>query len=338
MKLLTCTIIICAFLLAAVSVDAQSPAPALSPQSPAQTLILKMLAAEKNLAISGEQQTILYRPEQTFSAALLIDRQGDRGLRIEYRSPQAVQGEVYVDNGKIAWHFIPSASKLEVGISGLGRFRHEASNILHRLNNQSLDAEIVGHESIAGKNAQIVQVTSQQHQWGQHKYWIDPASGAQLKIQTFGTEGQLVSETYFTKISYNTKFDHNEFGPPRVDASVTIVPMTPRGSQLIPALPNPAQCGFPPMLPAYIPNGFTFQSTLLMPSHGQKMIGLNYENALVSLSIFERPVNAPPGSTPHNEAYSPRQGVYIAVLNGYQYILVGSVPIDIMQRIVQSMH
>jgi negative regulator of sigma E activity len=324
-------------LLAFRAAVAQSSADAPQNQQQAQVLLEKMLNAEKNLKISGEQDTILYRPEQTFTASQTIVRQGDTAMRIEYNSPQSVAGDVFVDNGKLSWHYIPSAAKLEVGISGLGRFRRESDNILRRLGSQQLTAEIMGQEVVAGQNAQVVQVTAQ-HSWGEHRYWIDPNTGAQLKIQTFGNLGQLVSQTYFTKITYRSKIDGSEFDPPKVDSSVKIVPMTPRGSQAIAGLPTSTDCGFQPLLPSYIPPGFAFQSTVIMPMRGQKLVGLTYGNALVSLSIFEKQIIPDAGqSSPHDEMSTPRQGVVTAIRNGYQYILVGSLPTDVMQRVVQSM-
>jgi outer membrane lipoprotein-sorting protein len=307
-------------------------------QQQAYVLLVKMLSAAKSLDISGEQETILYRPEQTFTASQTVERQGDKAMRIEYKSPQAVAGDVFVDNGKVAWHYIPSANKLEVGTSGFGRFHHESEGILRRLNSQQLTAQIVGQEVVAGQNAQIVQVTAP-NSFGQRRYWIDPSNGAQLKIVTFGTLGQMVSQTYFTKISYRARFGGNEFGPPKVSPSTATVLMSPRGSQTIAGMPPAGECGFEPLVPSYVPPGFTFQYSMIMPMHGQKMVSLIYGNTLTTLSIFEKEISVEDGQKPPaDEIVSPRQGVVTAVRHGCQYILVGNLPSNVMQQVLKSMH
>ena len=317
---------------------AQTPLTSTEDLVQAQTLVQRMLEAQKTLVLSGDEVTTLYRPEQTFSASQTIFRKGDQDLRLEYRSPDAIAGEVYVDNGKIAWHYIPSQHRLEVGLSGLGHMRSESNGILKRLNNHQITAEIIGHDVIAGQSAQIVQVSAEQS-WGQRRYWIDPVTGAQLKIQTFGAFGQMVSQTYFTRISYDTKLSTSVFDPPKVDPDVATVPMFPPGSQAIAGTPTNVECGFTPMQPAYLPQGFTYQSAMLMPANHQKILELTYENALVVLSIFEQPSPVRVGKPPAPDEFkSPRQGVMTARFNGYKYVVIGTLPEDVMRQIIQSMH
>jgi negative regulator of sigma E activity len=320
------------------SAHAQTPTTDSPADAEALTLLTRMLQAEKDLNLSGDQVTVLYRPEQTFSATQTIEKYGDRAFKLQYHSPAAVNGEVYVDNGKIAWHSIPSAHRLEVGPSGLGRERQESYSVLRKLQTHQLTVQLVGHDVIADQITQIVQVTAQ-GSWGERKYWIDPVTGAQLKIQTFGAYGQVVSETYFTKISYDSTLVPTDFGPPPVDASVQTVPMMPPGSTIVTTLPTSAESGFPIMIPSFMPSGFNFQSGVLMPLRGQKLVGLNYENGLNTLSIFEQPIRQKPGSPPPLDEYlSPRQGVLTARTNGYRYIVVGALPEAMLQQVVQSMH
>jgi len=314
---------------------------AVTPQSSqtGEALLERMLDAEKHLAFSGDQITTLYRPERTFSATQSIERIGDHDLKLEYNSPQQVAGDVYVDNGKVAWDYIPASKKLEVGVSGLDRFRQRSEKILESLNSHELSVQVIGQDTVAGQSATIIQVTDSAHAWGEHKYWIDNATGAQLKIQSFGGLGQLISETSFTKISYQPSFDRSDFGPPKVGDDVVTVPMIPRGSQTVSGLPTDVECGFTPLLPSFVPAGFNFQSALVMPIEGQKLVGLTYTNELLTLSIFEQPIDTKPGKpTPRNDFRTPRQGVLTAKFNGYRFIVIGSLPEDVMEQIVQSMH
>jgi hypothetical protein len=305
--------------------------------SQAQQLLLKMINAERVLHISGEQVTVLYRPEQTFTSAQTIERAGNRALKFIYHSPDALDGQTYVDNGKVAWYYLPAKHTLKVGISSLCRFEERSNSILRRLANHELTAQIIGQDNIAGQSVDIVKVTTQ-NGWGEHRYWIDPDSGAQLKIQTFGALGQLVSQSYFTKLDIGTHFKHGEFGAPPISSDVDVVPLVPRGSQTLTGLPTSTQCGFPPTTPSFIPPGFTLQSTIILPIEGVKMLGLTYANYLVTLSIFEQPIDSPPGQEKKDKFKTPRQGVLTARYNGYQYIVIGSLPSDVMDRIVKSMH
>jgi negative regulator of sigma E activity len=313
-------------------------APSFTPDdAEAQTLLQRMLQAERTLTVSGEQVTTLYRPEQTFSATQSVERQGDHAFRLVYHSPDAVNGEVIVDNGHVFWHSIPSAHKLEVGPSHLNALRQESSWIIRNLESHQLTVHLVGHDIIAGQIAQVIEVTTASS-IGERKYWVDPVTGAELKIQTFGPNNQLVSETYYTKIDYNPTLTHSDFGPPPVDPSYAVAPMTPDGSTPISSIPTTDQCGFIITLPAFLPPGFAFQSAMIMPVKGQKLVGLNYANGLVTLSIFEQPILPRHGESPQqNQFKSPRPNVLTARMNGYRYILIGSLPQEVLQQVAESM-
>jgi hypothetical protein len=317
---------------------AQSLPDSADDQPIAESLIEHMLSAEKSLSISGEQVTTLYRPERTFSASQKIEQVGDWDLRLDFFSPSPVDGDIFIDNGRIAWHYIPAAHRLEVGISDLEKRREESAEILRKLDDHELTAQVIGQDVIAGQNVGIVQVNAE-GSWGEHRYWIDPNTGAQLKIQTFGDFGQKVSETYFTKISFPNNINRTDFDPPKVGPDVATVPMIPRGSKLVSGIPTSVDCGFIPLTPSYIPPGFAFESSLIMPVDGQNVLGLTYQNALVTLSIFEMPIITKPGGPIRpNEFRLPHQGVLTAHFNGYRYIVIANLPDDIMQQIVQSMH
>jgi len=297
----------------------------------ARSLLQEMLNAERSLVLSGQQTTVLYRPLRTVISQQWVIRNGDHAYRMEYQQPEQMAGQVVVDNGQLEWHYFPRRKTMEVTPSRIGRMRDRIGPVLRALNRGSLSVQITGQDRVAGHDVQIIQISPAGTFRGARRYWVDPTNGAQLKIETYGPDGQLESISYFTQVTYNAPLDRGAFAPPHVPAETRIVSATP--GQTLAAAPSDTQAGFHVLQPTYLPAGFRFQSATQSQVGGEPLIGLQYGDGVTVLSVYENPLRRPqPDKIMH-----PRHGVLVVRQGGIRLFLIGNLPDAEMSRIAQSL-
>lgn len=304
----------------------------------AKGLLRQMLKAENTLTLAGEQTTTLTRNGREITTQQRVLRDGSRALRVDYLQPPRFAGEQIVDNGRLYRHYVPSANTLEVGPSRLMRLRGRVPQVMERIRRGALQVEVVGNEVVAGHTCTIVQVKPgppDPAPW--RRFWIDTATGAQLRIEQYNRTGQRVSVSSYTSVVYNPALDRQSFRAPDAPRNVRLISLDPA-----PPLPTiaqaQAQAGFPVRTPAALPPGFRFQSASVADYRGSKLVTLRYVNGLSTLSLFETPRAGKPNTPAVPLAPHPRRNVAQAFQAGLRLILVGNLAPDEMERVLASLH
>ncbi len=314
----------------------QAAAPAPVPR--AQGLLRQMLRAENTLALSGEQTTTLTRGGREITTEQRVLRNGSHALRVDYVQPARFAGEQIVDNGHLYRHYVPRTNTLEIGPSRLMRLRGHVPQVMERVRRGALLVQIAGSEVVAGRACEIVQVKPRSAipaAW--RRFWIDTATGAQLRIEQYNEAGQRVSVSSYTSVVYNPPLDGRSFRPPTTPRTVRVVALDPA-----PPLPTLAQAqtlaGFPIREPAYLPMGFRFQSASVADYGGRKLVTVRYINGLSILSLFETPQARAQNNPAAPPALHPRRHVAQTFQFGLRLILVGSLAPGEMERVLASLH
>jgi len=304
----------------------------------AKDLLRQMLKAENTLALAGEQTTTLTRDGREITTQQRVLRNGSRALRVDYLQPPRFAGEQIVDNGRLYRHYVPSANTLEVGPSRLVRLRGRVPQVMERIRRGALQVELAGSEVVAGHPCAIVQVKPTPPDpapW--RRFWIDTATGAQLRIEQYNRDGQRVSVSSYTSVVYNPPLTRQSFLPPVTPPGVRVIALDPA-----PPLPTIAQAqalaGFDVREPAALPPGFRFQSASVADYRGRKLVTVRYVNGLSTLSLFETPQARAKDSPLTPRISHPRRNVAQAFQAGLRLILVGNLAPDEMERVLASLH
>jgi hypothetical protein len=296
-----------------------------------------MLQAEQSLVLSGEQVTTIARDGRSWTSEQHIWRNGSRAIRLEYIKPPELAGEVTVDNGRLYWDYLPARNTEQVGPSRLQRLGGRVGRVMSQIRGGDLVVQWVGQETIAGRPCSVIDVMAPgQGQTPRRRFWIDPANGAQLRIDQFAASGQRVSTSYFTEVTYSPVLDNSVFREPKPLRPVRTVPA--EIAQRLPSIPAAqAQIGFPIQQPSYLPTGFHFDGAAVSDFRGNKLVALRYVNGLNVLSLFETPLpsNARPKASGMRR---PRRGVLMSQQGGLRLILVGNLAPDEMEKVMGSVH
>lgn len=321
---------------------ASSAPKAAGEQSDAQALQLveNMLRAQRTLSFSGEQVTTIYGPGGPInSSEQTVTHDGIRGMRMDYHSPARLAGEIRGDNGRFLWRYAVDKRTVEQLPSALERMRNEIRIAENAIRNRRVLLRLIGQDSVAGRRAFVVQASpagaAPASTAGARRFWIDPASGAQLRIVIFGPSGNPISDSYFTQITYNPPLPSDIFDPPADAARIAPPAEEPSASvKHVPAGVVPA-LGFDILEPAYLPPGYHFDKGQIFQYKGQPAFGIRYDNGLTVVSLYELAAKKP---APRNHFRLNRAGMLTGVQSGIQIVLLGNLDPSDLIRIYQSLH
>jgi negative regulator of sigma E activity len=309
-----------------------TPAPPSPADQDARNLLTKMLEAESDLAFTGLQTTTLYRPRRTVTSQQTVYHDGARSLKMVYvGGPPSVNGEQIVDDGNTFWHYTPSRNTLETGPSRVKRLRNRIRQLIRQINLGSLNVTVTGQDNVAGRACSIVDVRPAAGFGAWRRFWIDPVTGLQIKVEEYRADGGMESSSYFSQIAVVSGFPPNTFSAPATPPTVNKQNVTQPKPQTVAEAQK--RVAFIIRQPSYIPGGYRLQSAQVSRFRNQQMVILRYVNSLNTLSIFETPADSPTDSAP---ATSPRRDVALATVSGMKLVVVGMLGPDDLQRVLAS--
>ena len=299
---------------------------------PARDLLKRMLQAENSLTLTGDQVTTVSQNGLDLSSEQQVQRDGARALRIDYVRPARLAGEQIIDNGRFYCHLVPARDTLELSPSRIQSLRVRVPEVIAQVRAGQLIVQSMGQGVVAGHACGIVQVAARSSTpvpW--RRFWIDPANGAQLRIEQYAADGRLQSASYYTQVAYN----------PRLEADAFRVPTT--GSKVVtsgfvtPALTLDqvrAQAGFTVPAPAYLPEGFRYQAGSVSDARRGRVVELRYFNGANTLSVFETPAGN--GNGPARTQH-PRHSVLFGRQAGMKVVIIGNVGNGELEKVLASL-
>lgn len=292
--------------------------------------IMRMIFADSRISITGMQTTVVSHDGKSLTSMQRISRAGIRGIKIDYVTPPDHAGEVIVDDGVTFWHYIPSRRVMEQGPSKSRMQRGHLRQMISQFKSGDLIVTETGSENIAGRECRIIAL-SHKGDPGPHKiFWIDKATGLQLKIEKHDKNGSLLSSSFFTSIQINATIPPGTFIQPTIPSGVTIKEIGQLRTTSVDQAQ--AQAGFAIRQPSYLPAGYQFKNAEANSFRGRKMVALRYSNGLNTISLFQTPENGPNMPQPQH----PHPDVAILVDNGRKFVIVGNLPSNDMDKMLQS--
>lgn len=299
-------------------------------------MLTRMLKAQRTLQYTGDQVTTLYGASGTTTVSeQIVTRDGLRGMRMDYRSPDTLAGESRGDNGSVLWHNIPRRNRIERLPSAIGSLKRETNRALATLKQGALAVHVMGNDTVAGVNTCVVQARALINGGtGTRRFWIDPATGAQLRIVVYRPDGSPASDSYFKQITFGQITDKSVFDPPtgspvatqQSDHPFKEIKLIPPG--IVPGLK------FDPLEPEYLPAGFHFNNAQLFKYKGSPALGIRYYNGITNMSIYEAPASTTDDTSRFKIA---RPGMLTGICNGLQIILLANIDSGELVRVFQSL-
>lgn len=251
------------------------------------TVMKRMLAAEGSTSYVARQATSISRRHK-FTSEQIIYKAGNRGMRIEFTSPPMLARELMIDDGKNMYHYMPQKKTMQVFPSRLremqSRGRSSSRDFMHGI----LSAKVVGRDTVAGRNAYIVEICPARRPSGaKRKFWIDAEKWVKLRTEEIAPDGSVTAKSYFTKITFVASIPRSKFAftPP---AGTKIERIDTHRRMSLKAAGNAA--GFTVLKPSYVPPGFKLLGANVMPFRGGKVVVQRYCDGINSFSLFESTV------------------------------------------------
>jgi outer membrane lipoprotein-sorting protein len=283
-------------------------------------------------------------------------RVGTKELRVRYEPPGLYRREildaegkpvqVVISDGKTEWIYDKARHKVWQGEASDPDDKRLGLDEECDLLKANYDVAISSSDRVARRAVWLLSLRSHFDGALRRRLWVDQKTGLVLKSQVFAADGSLASDMEFQTAVFPKKAQSAhffEFSPPR-------------GAQLVKrAEPDfmaldeaQTASGMDPRTPAWLPSGYVFESLDVLPRGGRNIIHYRYSDGVNVLSLFQCPAR-------FKLDFGGRDGREVSLASGTgtmartaegnvlgwtdgpsQFVLVGAVPADALERVAGS--
>ena len=195
-----------------------------------------------------------------------------------------------------------------------------------RLIKSSYTARLGAIESVAGRNAQIIELMPNDAFRYSYKIWTDIEFGLLLKMTLLNSKNETLEQIYFNQLSMLNSQDVNWFQP-KIDVSKSYV--VEDNAQVTHIEDN--------WIVAQLPSGYRKidQVQRIVPGKSAPVNQIIFSDGIASVSLFIEPiVKGTHPKTGHMLIGS--TNICANVIEGYQIMVVGEVPAETVQQIAKA--
>ena len=246
-----------------------------------QSILLKLFDAEGHVSYTAHQVTVL-SGGPVITSEQNVYRSGYDGMRLEYTDPTALHGEIHADDGHVFAHLVPSRKTLKIGPSRLAELKKRTQ----QMHNEDLYAKLVGRDRIADRPAYIVEVRPNHlGRMPKRKLWVDQDKWVKLKIEELGSDGKVLSSSYYTKINYVKSIPESKFHIDLPDGYRVYKRDDRANIMSLDAARKSAS--FRLMEPTYLPSGFKAIGVKVIPFRHGQLVTIRYTDGVNPVSLFQ---------------------------------------------------
>jgi len=231
----------------------------------------------------GEKTIILYNGAQAEAMEVRVSFEAAGVTRTDYLSPPAMRERVVIDDGESIYSYDP---RLEVTVrSSSPRMLEDRLGLeeRRRLIADNYILELDRNQSVAGRPAYRVEVTSRHNTTPHRVLWIDRQN--YLVLQSREECNDSAARAGFSWIEFNVEFSPDFFSRQQFVGGLVEeeAPVTKAARNEL-----PGELGFTPIIPEKLPGGFVLvESRLGYRANGKYAAHLSYTDGLEGLSVFE---------------------------------------------------
>jgi outer membrane lipoprotein-sorting protein len=231
----------------------------------------------------GEKTIILYNGAQAEAMEVRVSFEAGVATRTDYLSPPAMRERVVIDDGDDLFSYDPRF-EVTVHSDSPQALNDRLSDSERRdLIDDNYILELEPNQTVAGRDAYKVEVTSRHNATPHRILWID--SQNYLVLQSKEECNDSAANTGFSWIEFDVEFSPDFFSEGQFTG--TVVEESPQLSKSERNAPLD-ELGFVPVVPDKLPGGFILVETKLgYRASGQYAAHLSYTDGLEGLSVFE---------------------------------------------------
>ena len=195
-----------------------------------------------------------------------------------------------------------------------------------RLIKTSYTARLGAIETVAGRNAQIIDLMPNDAFRYSYKIWTDVEFGLLLKMTLLNSKNETLEQIYFNQLSMLNSQDVNWFQP-KIDVSKSYV--VEDNAQVTHIEDN--------WIVAQLPSGYRKidQVQRIVPGKSAPVNQIIFSDGIASVSLFIEPIaKGTHPKTGHMLVGS--TNICANVIDGYQIMVVGEVPAETVQQIAKA--
>ncbi len=314
---------------AAFILSTQLPAVAGSPQDWLRRVIIN----KGNTNCAGERVLAFYQDGRlTRSVKQVFSFKKGGKQYIETVAPEAEEGSLIVSNGVTLWEYSPKTRRVVKRRLETAQMRESSKRKSASLIASGVDVINNGGATIAGRKVFVATLKSK---CGQvlRKYWIDAATGVELRCDKYRGGNEPYMSTRITSISYTPTYVAGmfDFTPP----TGSLVTQAPKPLRRMSLKSAEKLAGFTARQPGYIPPGYVFEgeNVAVTTYQGKLTLWLTYTNGLDTFSLFQtRSGSGEQTSKPCRDKCAIQWCSY-----GRRFTLVGNLPKPCEQGLVKSL-
>lgn len=297
----------------------------------AQALAPSAPAYEGRVSVDGKLMRVRFEPPDRYRREIL----GPDGRAVQVVVSDGKTEWIYDKARRAAWQGTPSdpASKR----LALGE---------HSLLQNNYEVTVATADRVARRSVWMLSIRSRVDGVLSRRLWVDQKTGLALKSESYRADGTVASEMEFETAVFPRKPQKDKFFEFSLPRGAQVVKRAPAESRSL-AQAKPAS-GMDPHTPSWLPPGYVFTDLDVMPRHGKSILHYRYSDGINVLSLFQCPprVKLGLGNAKGTDVAvgkgtgtltQTREGSVLGwSLGRSQYILVGAVPAESLQKVASS--
>lgn len=275
---------------------AATPAPRPAPSSPrpaatssaaldAQVLLRDAVAAYHRVSYVGQLSSIRSGRKRAYAVVERIEHRAPGDTRRTYLAPQMLYGQYVITRGTMSWDVDPGRKRIVVS-ENLAADDQVVSNGDVALLNANYRAVRTGSEEVAGRRATTVDLINRYTGERTMRLWLDDATHVALAKEEYHGDGSLAWRTRYDAIRFTNDIPDPIFAA-QLPRDYTTVKGRSYGHPSEDLTRAIAECGFRPVGPKYLPEGFAVVSADLTEVRGVKNLHVIYSDGIRTVSLFE---------------------------------------------------
>jgi hypothetical protein len=270
--------------------SAATTAPAISPAERALKLLRASVVAPTTISYEGQLETLRFSSSRAEATIVRVEHLAPDMTRRWYVAPEALYGDYTVTRGITTYQYDTKHSRVVISHNPSLENQIAAVDSLG-LVTENYRAVLGTPETIAGRKTESVLLINKYSGERVVRVWIDVNTRLMLKKEQYRANGSVVAESRFEELRYTGSIPRDLFstavpaGYQRVAGRDYASPTTDVDRVL-------RDAGFKPIIPKYLPEGFSLVSGDTAMVSDVKELHFLYSDGLRSLSLFENALGA----------------------------------------------
>lgn len=267
----------------------------------------------------------------------VVKHVGPGRIRIEYLLPPALHGDVLLIAGGRVMKYSARAKRIQVGPVTDEDFASGEEELLRSVRSGALTVDVVGNEIVAGQNAAIVEVRAAGGSFYK-RLWIDEKTGVRLRIEDTDPQGNPVSTSQYTSISYDAAIAPSDFSLSSLPAA-SKEPLLPASAPLASLDQARRMVAYTVQEPS-LPAGFRLTGVWVTGARTPRATTiLRYANGVSTITLYEQAQTSRRITSPAPPTVPPRWrgGFLFWATDDHRYYMVGNIRTDTAQHIIDSL-